>query len=406
MNIQAITTLKWAKARARVDKRYSRFIEFGYQFLECVRGQRSEKWWVTGHIMKRLISLEQSHSELWRRYGKALAYLKHIDAADGVYKITLEISPNHYWTNLGYAYFMMMRDRFSDAEIYFHKAMKVSRYKDKDRNLYVGLARTMEELSQPNKAEYYFKLSIANHDSKEDPARRRWNNYKHKTFYEPAHFFYGSFLQKQGRYEEAKQQFEICVSKASNAINHYRLSDVLYKLKEFDGYEYHLKKALECDPYMPMARSSWRNYCRRAGGKVDVVTFKKMQSRSIGTKGSVTGILMKGGVKETKKDTRYGECVVERKSDEMEDIMSESTVEFDRFWFDEIGITTPKFNGYYDKFVECGLNDVRCIVDGKVMENILRDEIGVRDGEDLMVICERFNEFRRSLDCNRETVFV
>ena len=265
--------MKWAKSRVSTDPRYNKFIEFGHKFLACVRGQREEKWWSTGHLIKDLLLLEQSQAELWRRYGRSLAHLKHMDAAENAHQMALQLSPNHYWTVYAYARFLMTTCRFAEAEQMWYRAMKVSKFKNKDRNLLVGLATCMERLQQPHKAEYYYKLSVGKHD-KDDPKRNRMQNDKHKTFYEPAHFFYGSFLQKQGRFKEAREQFEICTERKSTSINHYRLGNVLLALKDFDGFEYHLNKALEIDPYMPMARKLWKRYYENGGhGNVEEKQF-------------------------------------------------------------------------------------------------------------------------------------
>eukprot|EP01083_Nonionella_stella_P112341 330360_1 len=70
----------------------------------------------------------------------------------------------------------------------------------------------------------------------------------------------------------------------------------------------------------------------------------------------------------------------EHRNDKVDDVFSK---EFDRFWFDEIctqpiGFNDNAFNEYHARFWKENLNNIRRIIFGKNMEQILRDKIGVR----------------------------
>lgn len=340
------------------NNRYAKFIEFGYKLYDCIQGQRKEKWWSVGHIIKDLLlNYEQSHCRLWQFYGKILGYLGHNKIADKMYQIAFDLSPNNYKINFSYAFFMLQIGKFNEAKKYFHKAMCCSKYINKDKNLYIGLARTYQNLQQPSKAEYYFILAVIdnnndNYNNNDNQIRRKCCNYKYKISYSPGHFFYGSFLEKNGRYDEAKEQFKICIKIKSNAINNYKLGDILYKLKEYDESKNYLTKALEIDPYMPMAK--------RCLNMLD----KEIKSNN-------------------NNDNNNNVEIIYYK-------LNKYNIEFDHIWFDKIGIITNEFNRYYDKFVELKYNDTRVIMNINDFQMFLKKTIQINDIRHINIICAYF----------------
>ena len=71
-------------------------------------------------------------------------------------------------------------------------------------------------------------------------------------------------------------------------------------------------------------------------------------------------------------------------------------VEFDKFWFDMVGITTQTFNGYYDRFVEHGSDDIRYLLFNKNVHEDLRNKISICNSIHIDVIWNRIQDLRRS----------
>ena len=76
-----------------------------------------------------------------------------------------------------------------------------------------------------------------------------------------AHFYYGAFLQRNHRLMEAREQYGICVQNSPNKpMNHYRIANVYYHLKDWERFEYHINRTLQLDPYHHLAKDLYQHY--------------------------------------------------------------------------------------------------------------------------------------------------
>ena len=90
-------------------------------------------------------------------------------------------------------------------------------------------------------------------------------------FINEGHFYYGTFLAKNNRLKESRDQYHICCQHTPNkALNQYRLSDVLYKLGDSKAFEYHINLTLELDPYHPLANKLYEYYQRHGTRNKDL----------------------------------------------------------------------------------------------------------------------------------------
>ena len=249
--IDTLPSMKYAKSN--INKGYQGFIHFGYKFAIVVQKEKRDEGWICGHILKDLLLYEPNEAGLWRRYAKALSHLRHDKDAEYAYSKSFEFDPKNYKTSLSFSNHLLMTKEYKKAFKWFKTTMNLSRYKD-NWSVCIGLARCLQELDRAKEAEYYYKLGVAQN-----------NKAGNTQFYETAHFYYGQFLAKYNRLEEARDQYDICVQNTPNkALNHYRLAEVLYKLKDFEGYEYHLNAALKIDPYSHhLAKQDYENYYER-----------------------------------------------------------------------------------------------------------------------------------------------
>ena len=165
--IDSLSCMQYAQQQAANNTDYDKFIAFGRKFAIVVRSQRYEDWWTAGHLLKELLSYEQGEPGLWRLYAKALSYLRHNNDAEKAYEQGIKIAPNSYRIWLSYAHHLLLNQHYHKAKDAFLKTMQIDEnkdykiYKGKSPTLCIGLARTLQELNENEKAEHYFKLTIS-----------------------------------------------------------------------------------------------------------------------------------------------------------------------------------------------------------------------------------------------------
>ena len=78
-------------------------------------------------------------------------------------------------------------------------------------------------------------------------------------------------------------------------------------------------------------------------------------------------------------------------------------IEFDKFWFGGIAITNQDFYGYYDKFRNQNMNDIRHASFDNDIENVLERNISVDSLQNLQIIRTKVefvgNEFKEFINC-------
>ena len=368
-------------------------------------------WWISGHLFKRLIELDPNNLYLHIRYAKALSYLKHTTDADRVYDKCMKLNAEYYWVYHSLAYHYFKSGRFEEAEKFFVRAIEMATDDENKRILYCGFAQCLDRMNETERAEGYYQLSVAMSMALENCEENAGN------YYEPAHYYYAAFLRRQQRWSEAKTQFEIILQQSPcYAPTRYRYAEVLYQLKDFDGYEYHLNKCLEIDPHFPLARQSWRRYYNQEYTQ-DVFYNGHYENDELDkaimneTPGGDEDKIVKldheyGGENQMQNINSYAPSIVnsvayqelddgndlDEKYQENLSIVEEDKCyqrSFDNFWFDVIGITTAIFNLYYDRFVKYKMNDIRCILFDKQLERNLTDKIGIEQQKDMKIIMEK-----------------
>ena len=340
----SLPAMQYAQTHSESDREYQLFIEFGVNFDIVVRAARAEEWWTCGHILRNyLLPLAQDSPELLRRYARCLSMLRHTNAAKNVYLRALDTNPNSYRTALSYSYHLLIHQQYQQAKQWFYKTIELNGEEDLSCSLCVGLARTLEALNEVKDAEYYYQYAI-------DAGPRN-------TCIVPAHFNYASLLMKAGRLEEAKTQCEICIHyEPHRSVNYRKLSDVLFRMNDFDGCKYYRKLGQDIDIKGPMEPTFARH------GKLKNNHDMHMSKHE-----------MKSSINDNKNCWQ---------------------VEFDKFWFDDIGIVTPLFNGYYDRIIECAYNDIRCVLFDGEFERNLREEVGIRNKGHFDLIMNKIEERR------------
>eukprot|EP01084_Bolivina_argentea_P084730 153191_1 len=343
-DIMSIASIRWIHKNIHNMNNGDDFLTFALKFHSAVTSQRENKFWNVLHILPDLLLLENSDAKLYCRYAKALSYLRHSEDATHYYDIALNYGPNNYFILLSFGYHLYYTGKYSDAKQTFMKCMKQQRYINNDRSVYAGLARTLERLNELDQAEYYYKLGVSD-DIPFKPG-----------IYQPIHYFYGSFLDKHQRYEEAKFHFEICLRVApSIGANHYAMANVCFELQDFEKYEFHLNKTLEIEPFHSGAIQDWEMYYNN----------------------EMNGKLQR----------KYEETKHETKCDNEKSCYN---IEFDRFWFDILDIVNEEYNGYYDRFLEYRINDIRFILFSKGIERDLRNKIGITEMDVIMKIINNY----------------
>ena len=336
-----------------------------------------EQPWLSAHILKELLKSKSNTNDpgLWRIYGKSLSLLRHVQDADYAYKKSLDIAPNIFKTRLSCGFHYLNHEQFRKAKDTFYVALRIYEQRMKLKitvNLCAGLARSLYKLNELKQAEHYFVLGT-------NISMNRFENF------EPIHFYYGCFLMENGRFEEAKEQFDICLRCSPyKPINHYHLAQVLYELKDFEQFGFVLNQALRLDPHYAL------------GAKLKKYHEENMKQSS--------------RIKTMKKFGQSSNCGNSAKSKQRENIHDKGSslsslsinnrnrcqVEFDKFWFDMLGITTQIFNGYYDRFVEHGLDDIQYLLFNRDVHEDLQNKIGISNSIHSDVIWNRIKDLRRS----------
>ena len=241
-----------------VDENKDDWITFGYKYCQMRNRYGMQRWWEAAHILRLILKLEWNTPNLLKKYGTCMSYLGHDKEAEVAFKKALKLNPRHYKSLYDYGYHLFLLGRFVDAEKLFHDALGVCRYhQENTRGVYIMMAKTAEALNKLDEAEYFLKLSVGEDFDEKIEIRGKEECYKS---YLNAHYQYGRFCAKYGRYKDARREFEICVKhRPKTAVYHYKYADVLWNLGDRQGFKYHLAKTLEIDPWNAKAKNDERN---------------------------------------------------------------------------------------------------------------------------------------------------
>ena len=305
------------------DHEYFEFSKFFHDFSQAMRCIDRDNLWTAGYYLQCILKNEQSQIEIWRRFARCCSYLKHNDAANIAYDISLNINPYHYYTNFSFSYHLLMCGDYKRSKEAFIRTNNVSKFASMNASLLVGLARTCEELGQYDEADKYYKDAVKD---------------SYIKYYEPAHYYYGCFLERTQRFSKAMDQFDICFKMSPNKCqNILKICEVSLNLNDMKKFEFFIKKAIQMDP------SVIYNYERHY--KKSYVVYN-------------------------------GKCL---NSDQINILDVNHDAEFDSFWFDEIAVTIPEFNAYYDHFIRNNLNDMSLLLGDNDIARKLNEIIKIKD---------------------------
>eukprot|EP01083_Nonionella_stella_P075355 204830_1 len=331
--LELIPSILWINNNWRGNPDGTRFIEFAHQYCALMHAHRNGHWWHALQLSQRVLRLETTDPTLYMRLAKSLAYLKHTDAADKNYQIAFGLLGKYpiFSLSFSYANHLFRQERYVEAEARFRECLDIGVKRH-------GHVRSVS-CGLARTLEKLGQTKKAEHHYK----RGLFEYSKNEKIYESVHFYYGQFLRMHKRYAEAEVQFQICLKCSPNkAINHFAIAQVFYHLKAFEKYEFHVQNALDSDPYFAEARRHWDAYRNK-----DVIV-----------------------------NDRYN-------------------IEFDRFWFDRLGIISDDYNRYYDKCVQMGKNDIRFIAFDKDIKRELKMKIGIEKQEDLDIMTNEISFYRK-----------
>jgi len=341
-NNKPITLLEFVQNQKNINPKYSVFIDYIYYLKRAIKEYNLCHWWVAGYYFQIVVNIEQSQMEPWRRLAKCCSYLRHGEYAEFAYQMALSIKPDHYYTHLSAGYHFLMHGNIDAAKKMFISASKVSKLTERDKSWLVGYARICELSSDLVFAEKCYQKAT---------------NYNDTKSYEPAHFYYGIFLENQNRLSEAKEQFQICLYLSPKKIeNHERMCDISWKLNQFESCKSYLKNMLNIDSHAPTA----------------IYNYEMFHKESY--------IIRNVNVDYPNHVEQY------------------NVYDFDSFWFDDIGIVDGDFNQYYDDFVKYKLNNMIWLLYDKAFANKLEQIIKIKNPKHLKLICSKIVEKRKFIN--------
>ena len=336
-NGKIMKSIKYIEFKNESDIAYYAFIEYAHNLIKAICACNNNQYWTAAHYFQKVLELEQSQLDVWRRYAKCCSYLKHDETAIYAYMKALRINASHYYTNLSLGYHYLMTKDYVTAEKTFINAWKISKFDLPEQNLKVGLARVYEEMGNDNLAEIYYKSAI--------------NHRLHTKIYEPAHYYYGVFLMRKNLLLDAKTQFEICVSNSPNKFENYKkICDIILQSDTDPGciMSTYINKLVGIDAQSPISRYYYQMYY-----KASYVCYPE-----------------------------HLNAVITHDWD------------FDKFWFDFVDMIDPDFNGYYDKFVEHGLNNINWLLYEFAFEKRLIEFIKIQNKNHLCILVSKVLQYR------------
>ena len=318
---------------------------------------------ITTHTM---INLKR---KIYTKINQNPEYMNFIKFHDLFKKALHAVSHKHHWT----------------AVQYFNEALQ---YDSSQLELHRGIAKSLSCLGHHEAAEiaynnaftinphhYYLNLSWGWHLLSTDQPQQALNQFEHTTklsrynkedknlltakaiacervgddekaeiyykqatntnekIYEHAHYNFGMFLKRMNRYDEAKTQLELCMK--ISPIKYINKPSFIFTLEK-------LSYSMDASLYI----NQYKHY--------------------ILSKLNINDIEIRMGLSESEFLKRFM---------------------FDEFWFDEINKLTPKFNGYYDTFIQVQLNNLEILFNNFTnFQSILRDKIVVHDINDMRLI--------------------
>eukprot|EP01084_Bolivina_argentea_P130839 230991_1 len=364
--IDSLPVIQFIQSNWNDDIYQHHFLYFA-KLLKVIRMFAAKvRFWSNANVLPMLLELVQDDAEIIRRYGQSLAALYHSQEAETAFQTAIKLSTisKH---RLAYGYFLFKSKRYIDAHDEFWYVINSHKRNWKEESTtYVAYAETLKYMSQPNKAEQYYKLAIEVANNKHDNDGLQYNRY-------------GNFLYIQGRYKESLDQFNLAVNGNERyANNHYGISKPLYQLGMFTEYEYHLKRALELDPSFYEVKQALNQYYLDQTLLIDEKTSEFICSATYDSFSTN----------------------VEEKKENVSEIMSQNViksvynVEFDTFWFDVINTQTNQFDKYYDNFVENNMNDIRCLLFADEIESQLETKIGIDSVQNMQLMMQNIHSLR------------
>ena len=317
------------------DPDYENFIKFHRCFNKALLAISNKQYWTAVQHFNEALQYDASQLDLHRGLAKCFSCLGYHEAANIAYNNAFTINPTHYYLNLSYGWHLLSIRQPQDALNHFEYTTKLSKHHNEEKNLLTAKAIACERIGDDEKAEAYYERATN----------------LNKRIYANAHFNFGMFLQRLGRYAEAKSQLEIYVEVVPNKFIHKQsLMLALDTLNIQCKYNYSMDISIHINDY--------KNY----------ILNKLNLNNNI--------VIIMG----------CSECEF------MKRFM------FDEFWFDIVNKHTLKFNNYYDTFIETGLNNVEMLMnDIDDIELMLTDLIAIDSIIDVKLIQLSLLKYKRHI---------
>eukprot|EP01084_Bolivina_argentea_P134967 237914_1 len=234
--------IDWDKICGSNNKYSSRILEFKSKFKIACQAQAEHNYDLAKSILEDLIKIAPEDGEIFGRYAFALAQLNILSAAERYYKKSLMLSPRNYVTMYNYAFLLYYKlKRYHKAELLYKKCLKI---KPNCAKALLNYARLLDTIKEKARSEQYYRMCLSGSPN-----------------YDLCFYYFGCFLYRQERYEEAKHFLQKAVDCWPHShLHHFRLAVTCHILCEYDKCAHHLKEALRIKPDFEAAMEAFERY--------------------------------------------------------------------------------------------------------------------------------------------------
>jgi len=256
-------SIDWDKICGKNDKYSSRILEFKAKFKIACQAQAEHNYVLAKNILEDLIKIAPEDGEIFGRYAFALAQLNNLYEAEKYYKKSLILSPRNYVTMYNYAFLLYYKlQRYEEAEVLYKKCLKI---KPNCAKALLNYARLLDTVKKKKLSEQYYRMCLSGSPN-----------------YDLCFYYFGCFLYRQERYEEAKYFLQKAVNCWPHShLHHFRLAVTCHILGEYEKCDHHLKEALRIKPNFEAAMEAFERYGygkitkQKQNGKVQFNEFKR-----------------------------------------------------------------------------------------------------------------------------------
>ena len=211
--------------------------------------------WTAANLLFQLLLMEANDYEIYMELGRCFSYLKMDNFATEHYEKAISLNRDSYRTHKSFAMHLVKIKQYDEAIGHFDFciASEDSESDMKRSSFLIGYAQAQDHAQNHNDdvAEKYYKLAI------------KCDNKRFPVHCARSCQYYGQFLFKQERYDEALEQYEEALKyNPRNEWSHWKMSLIYSKLSKAEECGKCLKNALDINPNHRFAQ---RDYGRHFG---------------------------------------------------------------------------------------------------------------------------------------------